>query len=236
MFKTLAAALTLALAVTTSNAAMADWHCRCGTTVHVDYPTQCPVCDRHLPNDTPPFTPPGGGSISNDGTGMTLGVSVYSHRGRLMVEDVLPRTPADGRLFSNDQMVKAAFRDPMTGDVHRLRLRTPNDLSRLKVLAGPGTKVALEVFRPTSGTRSFFVRFATNRPSVVRGVFGGGNDGAAAEEVRATTITEDRTGEASRMLEGEESVGGTNDDATLNERPRRGNNESADDLLNGGGF
>jgi hypothetical protein len=216
------AAIVLAASAVTS--AFADWQCRCGTIVHVDYPTTCPVCGRSLPEQRPPFTPPSG-SV-NDGTGVRLGVSIYQNNRRVIVSRVEPGTPAEGLLFPNDQLVRAAFRDAQNGRVFRMPIYTPSDVTRLKSLAGAGTRVALEVFRPTSGLRNFFVEFAPDRNEVyTKG--GVGAEVAAAES--AASISEDTTGEAAGML-----GGGSQSQGADYEPPRggsQGNSDSAADLL-----
>lgn len=206
--------------------AVADWQCACGAIVHVNYPTTCPLCNRELPNRvtpppfTPPFTPPGmrpprppwpwpgqrPGAV--DSSGLTLGVNVYQVGSRVIVQSTLPNTPAEGRLFPNDQLVMGAFRDAATGELQRIQIRHPDDLTELKTLAGAGTQVALRVYRPTTGVRDFFVSFKA--PGVVtRSVQGAGRSapGAEAEPAsegavgsRSAVFTEDTTGEAAAML------------------------------------
>jgi hypothetical protein len=213
--------------------ASADWHCRCGTIVHVDYPTSCPVCGRSLPEPRPPFTPPGGNV--NDGTGLRLGATVYEVDGRVIVSRVDRGTPADGRLFPNDQLVKAAFRDQQNGQVYRRWISSADDIRQLKSLAGAGTKVAMEVFRPTSGSRSFFVIFAPERPQtrtytvIVNGqpeertstMTSGVGESAAA-------IMEDSTGEAAGMLNG---GGGDGPRPSRSTDQSSAGGDSAEDLL-----
>ncbi len=232
----------LSLILTIATPALADWHCQCGTIVHVNYPTTCPVCGRNLPNSTPPFTPPGGGSV-NDGTGIEIGVNIYAVNGRVVVQSVLPGTPAQGRLFPNDQLVKGAFRDPQNGQVYKVQIYSPNDVTRLKSLAGAGTKVALEVFRPTTGTRSFFLTFATDGGIVTRtrqvyGANGQVTERTVQEQRAATpmTITEDSTGEAAQWLnEGGGSATGGTPPVIVNPGNNGAGGESAADLLNGPG-
>ena len=215
------AAIVLAASAVTPT--FADWHCRCGTTVHVNYPTTCPVCGRNLPESRPPFTPPGG--PANDGTGLRLGVSIFETNGRVIVSRVDRGTPADGLLFPNDQFVRAAFRDAQNGSVFKMDIYNPDDIRRLKTLAGAGTRVALEVFRPTSGSRHFFVEFAPERNQVY--TRGGGNSVAAA--AASASISEDTTGEAAGLLGGRSQPQGSD------YRPPRGEagdgSESAAELL-----
>jgi hypothetical protein len=206
--------------------AIADWQCACGAIVHVNYPTTCPLCNRELPNRvtpppfTPPFTPPGmrpprppwpwpgqrPGAV--DSSGLTLGVNVYQVGSRVIVQSTLPNTPAEGRLFPNDQLVMGAFRDAATGELQRIQIRHPDDLTELKTLAGAGTQVALRVYRPTTGVRDFFVSFKA--PGVVTRTYersGRSAPGAEPEAEpegvmgsRSATFTEDTTGEAAAML------------------------------------
>ena len=207
--------------------AIADWQCACGAIVHVNYPTTCPLCNRELPNRvtpppfTPPFTPPGmrpprppwpwpgprPGAV--DSSGLTLGVNVYQVGSRVIVQSTLPNTPAEGRLFPNDQLVMGAFRDAATGELQRIQIRHPDDLTELKTLAGAGTQVALRVYRPTTGVRDFFVSFKAPGGVVtrsvqrsVRGAPGAEPEGEpeGAMESRSATFTEDTTGEAAAML------------------------------------
>lgn len=206
--------------------ALADWQCACGAIVHVNYPTTCPLCNRELPNRvtpppfTPPFTPPGmrpprppwpwpgqrPGAV--DSSGLTLGVNVYQVGSRVIVQSTLPNTPAEGRLFPNDQLVMGAFRDAATGELQRIQIRHPDDLTELKTLAGAGTQVALRVYRPTTGVRDFFVSFKA--PGVVTRTYersGRSAPGSEAEAEpegavgsRSAVFTEDTTGEAAAML------------------------------------
>lgn len=205
--------------------AIADWQCACGAIVHVNYPTTCPLCNRELPNRvtpppfTPPFTPPGmrpprppwpwpgqrPGAV--DSSGLTLGVNVYQVGSRVIVQSTLPNTPAEGRLFPNDQLVMGAFRDAATGELQRIQIRHPDDLTELKTLAGAGTQVALRVYRPTTGVRDFFVSFKAPGGVVTRSVQGSGRSAPGAEAEpegaagsRSAVFTEDTTGEAAAML------------------------------------
>jgi hypothetical protein len=103
-----------------------------------------------------------------------------------------------------------AFRDAATGELQRIQIRHPDDLTELKTLAGAGTQVALRVYRPTTGVRDFFVSFKA--PGVVTRTYersGRSAPGAepegepeAAMESRSATFTEDTTGEAAAMLGG----------------------------------
>lgn len=203
----LGVALTLAFCFS-STSVFADWRCACGTIVHVNYPTTCPVCGRNLPNSSvPPYTPPSAGAP--DSSGVTLGVRIYNAGPRVIVQSVIPNTPAQGRLFPNDQLVRGAFRDAQSGHVHRVSIYSPADVTRLKTLAGAGTQVALRVFRPTSGDRNFFVSFAAPGGVTTRTyqVQVNGRTETRTQQVqqqaRTTTITEDTTGEAASMLGGD---------------------------------
>ncbi|NND97747.1 MAG: hypothetical protein HKN47_10510 [Pirellulaceae bacterium] len=215
----------LMLGATLPANSFADWRCACGTTVHVNYPTTCPVCSRPLPNPTPPFTPPPstppytppgtGPSVPpgtpTDSSGLTLGVNIYNAGWRVMVQSVVPGTPAQGKLFPNDQLVKGAFRDAQSGQVFRVNIQSPADVTRLKTLAGAGTRVALQVFRPTTGPRNFFVTFATPGGVTTYGapVAGGGTAAAMSRTAPAAAmITEDVSGEAASMLGGGATGGG----------------------------
>lgn len=196
-----AAFSAFSLLATLVSPAFADWHCQCGAIVHVNYPTTCPVCNRSLPNTPPPFTLPG--SNANDGTGLRLGVNIFGANGRVLVESVQPGTPAQGKLYPNDQLVKGAFRDPLSGQVYRVEIYSPDDLTRLKALAGAGTKVALEVFRPTSGTSSFFISFAADgvvTRSKQRQPTNGRANSRSQSGPGSTNIVEDTTGEAAQWL------------------------------------
>jgi len=232
--KTFIAALVLFI-VTTTNA-VADWYCQCGTVVHVNYQTTCPVCNRNLPNSTPPFTPPGGNA--SDWSGLTLGVTVSNINGRVVVSKVAQGTPAFGRLFPNDQLVKGAFRDAESGQVYRIDISSPEDLTRLKYEAGPGTQVALEVFRPRSGTRSFFVTFAGREEQKTSSYTVNGREVERSEPYIVTSplsITEDKSGSAARMLgsDGGQSSGNTSQGSAT--QGGGSSSDSAADLLNGSG-
>ncbi|TWT76269.1 hypothetical protein CA13_67610 [Planctomycetes bacterium CA13] len=249
------AVFALVLLSLTSTQAIADWNCVCGTTVHVNYPTTCPVCSRSLPNQpsptpppyTPPYTPPG----APDSSGVTLGVKIYNAGPRVMVQSVMPNTPAQGLLFPNDQLVKGAFRDAQSGQVQRVQIYSPSDVTRLKTLAGAGQRVALQVFRPTTGTRNFFVNFAAPGGAPVTRTYQVQVNGhtetrtrSVSQSAAAATITEDSTGEAAALLGG----GGPGGNAPIldhqgpNQPPSQGGvlppsqggiGESAADLLNG---
>jgi hypothetical protein len=228
--------------------AVADWTCACGTVVHVNYPTTCPVCNRPLPNPTPPpytppYTPPG----APDSSGVTLGVNIYNAGSRVIVQSVIPGTPAQGRLFPNDQLVKGAFRDAQNGQVIRVPIYSPADVTRLKTMAGAGQQVALQVFRPTTGVRNFFVNFVAPGGMVTKtySLQVNGQTEMRTREVpqsgSAAMIQEDTSGAAASML-GEGGSGG--DPAIIDqgggnqgggqEQGGQIGGESAEDLLNGG--
>ncbi len=224
-------ALTLALGLS-STSLFADWHCACGTIVHVNYPTACPTCGRNLPNSS--FPQPGAGAP--DSSGVTLGVRLYNAGPRVIVESVLPNTPAQGRLFPNDQLVRGAFRDAASGQVHRVNIYSPADVTRLKTLAGAGTQVALRVFRPTGGARNFFVSFAAPGGVTTRAyqVQVNGRTETRTQQVqqqaRTATITEDTTGEAASMLGGDAgSAGGP--PVIIDQGSGQSGGDSAADLL-----
>lgn len=183
--------LALSTLICIASTATADWHCRCGAIVHANYPTSCPVCGRARPNEVPPFTPPPGGN-PQDTSGLRLGVVVYPANGRVVVQRALRGTPAYGKLFPNDRIVKGAFRDAYTGKKFVVDIYYPDDLRRLKSLAGAGTRVALRVYRPTAGTRDFFVSFAPRNGTVEYSLRNGQQPHA-----EAATISEDTSGEAS---------------------------------------
>ncbi len=214
-----------------------DWHCRCGTIVHVNYPTTCPTCNRSLPESTPPFTPPGG---QTDGTGLRLGVAVYENRGQLVVSRVLPDSPAQGLLFQNDRITKGAFRDVATGDVHRFQIASIQDLAQLKTLAGANTEVALEVYRPTTGVRAFLVTFVPEQegPMIVMSTADGIAQNSANSQANTkyrTVLREDKDGRAKGMLN-ERSGGSANTGSSGSQSIRQSKQrDSAESLLNGPG-
>jgi hypothetical protein len=205
-------------------------------------------------NPVPDYIPPpniGGGSPSSfpvpedrggvqDGTGLELGVTIYEVSGRVIVSRTRPGTPAAGLLFPNDQLVRAAYRDAFSRQVYRMGIRTVGDVATLKASAGPGARVALEVYRPTTGYRSFFVNFAIsgevtqNSAAAQAGdgqvVTRGGNQPRAA----AASIVPDSTGEAAQMLGGRSAPQGGNEPQEIVPNPVGG--DSAADLLNGPGF
>jgi hypothetical protein len=163
---------------------------------------------------------------------LRLGVSVYEVNRRVIVSRVDPGTPAAGRLFPNDQLVRAAFKDAQSGGIYRMPINSPGDIRRLKSLAGAGTRVALEVFRPTSGTRNFFVDFApegTTTPYTVT-VNGVLEERTSIKTGQSSpTVREDTTGEAATWLDGAGQAQGAG-----NQPPgggSQGNPESAADLL-----
>lgn len=213
--------LSVAISFSTTASALADHNCVCGTIVHVDYPTTCPHCQRPLPNTPPPFTPPPYTPPFTppvtDGSGVELGVMIYTAGGgRVVVQSVKPNTPAAGNLFPNDQLVKGAFRDAATNQVFKIPIRSQNDLTRLKTLAGGGTDVAMQVYRPTTGTyRNFMLRFAVQGGSAARaeaftvrtGPGGRSSTVARPRAARTTTFTEDTTGAAAALLGGPANAG-----------------------------
>jgi hypothetical protein len=195
--------------------------------------------------------PPHGGGLSSypgsydrggvqDGTGLELGVTIYEVNGRVIVSQTRPGTPASGLLFPNDQIVRAAYRDAFTGRVYRSGIRTVGDVAMLKANAGPGARVALEVYRPTTGYRSFFVNFAISGEVTQYSAAAKGDDGRVVPRgggqtrTSAASIVPDSTGEASQMLGGRNEAQGGN--APQEFTPNRGGGDSAADLLNGPGF
>lgn len=198
-------------------------------------------------NPVPDYVPPqnsgfpgssGVGGV-NDGTGLSLGVIIYEVNGRVLVERTIPGTPAAGKLFPNDQLVRGAFRDAQNGQVYRQRIQSIDDVTRLKAYAGPQTRVAMEVYRPTTGYRSFFVTFETDEvvPQVRTRAAAAAADGSGEVPVtrrRAGAVVPDSTGEAAQLLGGRESSEG--DAVPRGSNPTGNSGDSANDLLNGPGF
>lgn len=205
----------------------ADMTCSCGTIVHSNQPTTCPVCSTQLPiravNPRPihPGRPIGDPHGVNDSSGLKLGVVIYNAGGRVVVERVLPNTPADGHFFPNDQIVKGAFRDAQDGRVYSVPINSPASLTQLKTMAGPGNRVAMRVSRPTSGPRSFFVTFASQGGVVSGGARAYSTQGvAAAAPVAAASVQADTTGEAAGWLD--------------NSTPRAANANQRGNVIQGG--
>jgi len=150
----------------------------------------------------------------------------------VVVSRVDPGTPAEGRLYPNDQLVKAAFRDQQNGQVFRMWINSSDDIRMLKYRAGAGNNVALEVYRPTSGVRSFFVMFAPERSE--EKTYTVTVNGRTEERTRATsqpmaTIIDDATGEAAQMLNNAgQPTPVVPSDSPI---PQRDGGESAGDLL-----
>ncbi|WP_442506931.1 hypothetical protein SH528x_005805 [Novipirellula sp. SH528] len=226
--KFVAASFTIAtLMIAYPSPTQADWHCACGAIVHVNYPTTCPVCGRNLPNSppsfTPPFTPPGPrpgpGSTAPDSSGVTLGVNIYNAGSRVIVQSVMPGTPAQGRLFPNDQLVKGAFRDPLSRQVHRVFIHSPADVTRLKTMAGAGTRVALQVYRPTTGVRNFLVNFEAPGGTTTQAYqlqADGQPQALRSTSPAAAMISDDVNGEAASMLGSDDAGGGGDYAPTVN--------------------
>ncbi len=197
-----------------------------------------PVPDYVPPQNSRIPSSPGLGPV-NDGTGLSLGVIIYEVNGRVLVERTIPGTPASGKLFPNDQLVRGAFRDAQNGQVYRQFIQSIDDVTRLKAYAGPQTRVAMEVYRPTTGYRSFFVTFETDEvvPQVRTRAAAAAADGSGEVPVtrrRAGAIVPDSTGEAAQLLGGRESSEGG---PVTRESTQQGNSgDSANDLLNGPGF
>jgi hypothetical protein len=181
---------------------------------------------------------------------LKLGVSVYSAGDRVVVSSVEAGTPAQGVLFPNDQIVRAAFRDAASGSIYRFGIRTPDDLTQLKFYAGTGTRVAMEVFRPTTGPRNFFVNFVPSSPIVPRAVYdSNGNMTSTTTTSRGSSaeIVEDSSGEAGNWLSNgtDMPVGGISSGNSGNmlrtdvqtgvESNNNSGGDSAGDLLNGNG-
>jgi predicted RNA-binding Zn-ribbon protein involved in translation (DUF1610 family) len=256
-------ALCLSIAIV-STTASAQFKCdTCGAVINTQWwQGPCPNCNNHTvrriaPTPAPapaptPFPSPVPTPGAPDSSGVRLGVNIYNAGSRVIVQSVLPNTPAQGKLFPNDQIVKGAFRDALTGRVIKVMITSPADMTRLKTLAGAGTKVALQVFRPTTGSRNFFVTFATpgivstqaqtysvvvngHTETRVREVSESGQDGATASAM----VVEDTTGAAAAMLDDNSFQGGTPvgpapgvPPAVMPTQPTFGG-DSADDLLGG---
>ena len=148
---------------------------------------------------------------------------------------------AENRLYPNDQLVKAAFRDAQNGQVYKVNIYSPDDVTRLKTMAGSSTKVAMEVFRPTSGSRNFFINFAPVGGIVTKTY--SSSQGGAMETMSAPVVTmiEDTTGEAAQWLSSGTSspVNGGNSGQGPIQTPPVTNpvgGDSADSLLNGPGL
>lgn len=140
-----------------SNYSLADWRCPCGTIVHVNYPTTCPTCNRDLPNIPPIHSRPNS-SPAPDASGLVFGATL-SNIGGLVTVRQITGLPALGSLFPNDKLIKGAFRDSYTGRVTRVQFYSPQDMIRLKTLAGADQRVALQVWREGVGYRSFYLYF-----------------------------------------------------------------------------
>ena len=195
----------LSLLISTS-AALAEFHCsNCQAIIKTQWwQGPCPSCGLsgtvhshpHALPPAPPAPTPNPGPTPG-GQPLMLGLNVYQGQGGVTVESVRPGTPAYGKFFPNDTIVRYAYRDRMTGEKFRSAVYQPGDINTMKNNAGAGNPIAVAVRRPNYGERKFLVVLpgkylvTETRSYTVSG--GGGDSQTAYQSVVPKTIEQTAT-------------------------------------------
>ena len=134
----------------------ADLYCVCSAHIFgTSSPMTCPNCNR-LVTSTTPLQWGNGGFV----LGIDLGLTIQAGNGSVLVTDVRPNSPSDGKISKLDRITGMAFKDDQ-GVRHKFTISSDADINQVKLRAGANRKVAFRLLDQNGAEKYRLVTFVT---------------------------------------------------------------------------